>query len=107
MSCFIISGSDRLSGSYSKYTQSETDIDEQSIRKYLHYTTVPDILEILNSNSVKPWIDETAVMQHLDIDFPNHTNLTDMKVIKQTLQTAGFVIKEEERELEVVVIRDK
>lgn len=66
-----------------------------------------DVVKFLESYVSKPLINETGLTQKIDIDFPDHFDITDKEGIIEVLKKAGFIIKEEVRELDVVVITDK
>lgn len=108
LNCLIVTFKSERFNRHSNFSESEADLDDQTIRKYFHRVSVKDIIEAIALRFNRPLLDETGVSeQKIDIDFPDHFDLSDERAVIEVLKKAGFEIKEEERELEVVVISDK
>lgn len=105
INCFVVSKGNNLR--QSKFKNADFDLIGTSIKKYIHNYSVPEALSFLDRLD-KPLINETGIsQQNIDIDFPDHLDLSDDKAVIEGLKKAGFEIKEEEREIDVVVITDK
>lgn len=92
----------------SAYQQDNVDIDTTSIRNFLYGISIEGLTLLLDEQLKMPCIDETGLStKRVDIDLPAGGRIYDKAVIVKALKKAGFEIKEEEREMEVVVITDK
>jgi thiol-disulfide isomerase/thioredoxin len=106
--CLMISASSKVKPVSVKDDQPVLDFDENSVKKFIHQYSIGEIFHLLDYYGQKPLIDETGLSkQKINIDFPDNVSLFDADVITNALKKAGFIIKEEERELDVVVITDK
>lgn len=82
------------------------EVDQEEI---LSYTKIPfkDFYEGLRSICKKepyPLIDETGITENIDITIPY--NIKDIEEIKPYLQKYGLDIKQKERKIEMLVIKD-
>ena len=74
-------------------------------KKYIRNYPLSDFLYNINADYFSvPLINQTGIDHNVDIDLPHE--LTQENII-MALQRAGFVVKEEERPMDVVVITDK
>lgn len=93
---------------HSNFGKSEADLEDQTIKKFFHRVPIKEIIEAIALRLHRPLLDETGVSEEkIDIDFPDRFDLSDEKAVIEALKRAGFDVKEEEREMEVVVITDK
>ncbi len=106
MTCLIITETDKLNRSYTKYQKMDIDLDDNSIDKYIRNCPIKNVIEILDRFD-KPMINETGSRSNIDIEFPPNTKLSDIDVVLQALRNAGFNIREEEKLIDVIVISDK
>lgn len=105
--CLIIGATSKLGKTLTNKQTPNLDLDKKSIRKFIHHYSISDVIGFLN-NFEKPFINETGISeQKIDLDFPDHFDLSDEKAVIEVLKKAGFEIREKERELDVVVISDK
>jgi thiol-disulfide isomerase/thioredoxin len=107
MSCLVISENAKLANAKTRYIEAKIELDNKSIKKFIHRYTVSSILKVLLGGRGKPFIDETKYKELIDIDLPNNFDLSNSKRLINFLESVGFEIREEERELDVVVISDK
>jgi predicted transcriptional regulator len=106
LNCLVVSigSGNQISVSKSKR---ELDIDKSSIKKYIHNHSLKEVFNLIHHFTL-PIVDETGISeQKIDIDFPDHFDMKDEKAVIEVLKRAGFDVKEEVRELDVVVITDK
>jgi len=73
--------------------------------KYIRNYPVNQVLSELNRVSTVPLIDETGMIQNIDMKLPE--NLENTNEIIDALKGVGFEVKEEIREMDMVIIRDK
>lgn len=106
MKCYVVSGV-KDTGKLSSRFPTEIDLERQTIRKFLHRYSVGECLLYLNDYMDKPLIDETGSRQLIDLRFPANMNMHDTNAIITFLKEKGFVIREEDRLVDVAVIRDK
>ncbi|MBB5441314.1 thiol-disulfide isomerase/thioredoxin [Pedobacter sp. AK017] len=105
--CYVLNNKSNITGSLTKFNKQMLDLEDNSIKKYIHSYSVAEVLSFMDRLN-KPLIDETGVSgQKIDVDFPDHFDMKNEKAVIEVLKKAGFEIKEEEREIEVVVITDK
>lgn len=106
--CLVFTQADpaKIRQLYSKDTNEDSDLDTMSIRKFIHGKTMAELLPQLYYFD-KPLINETQITGRLDINFPDHFDILNQQKVIAYLETLGFAIKEEERNMEVVVITDK
>jgi thiol-disulfide isomerase/thioredoxin len=92
----------------SAYQQTDLDMDTTSIHNFFHGISIGELVPILDEQLKMPFIDETGLSEkRVDIDLPAGARVYDKGVVVKALKMAGFEVKEEKRELEVVVITDK
>lgn len=106
VNCIVITASNEVTSLYTKYHKQELDLNASSIRKFIHNYPIDQALKSLDRFKI-PLVNETGITNHIDLDFPDNINLSDKEAVLSALKKAGFTIKEEMRELEVVVISDK
>jgi uncharacterized protein (TIGR03435 family) len=104
--CLVLRSTSSISNAYTKHLASE-EMDTQAVKKYMHNNSLKEIISRLSIYLDRPVIDETGITQNIDIDFPDKFDLSDQQGIIETLRKAGFEVKEEYREMEVVVITDR
>jgi len=102
MNCLVVS--DGLKKEYVAGKES-FEIDNSASNKYIYNYPVAGVVKLLNFYSSIPLIDETTTNSKICIDLPN--NINDTNQLKAAFNKAGLQLKEEERELEVIVIRDE
>ena len=102
MKCLVVSD-----GSKKEYVAGKEsfEIDNSASNKYIYNYPVAGVVKLLNFYSSIPLIDETTTNSKICIDLPN--NINDTNQLKAAFNKAGLQLKEEERELEVIVIRDE
>lgn len=103
--CIILRSTDKLESSSSEYKKKESDLEEQSLRKYLYAFPIHEATDILNLYSDMPIIDETNLKNKIDILLPY--SLSDPQAIVEALKKAGFSTQIEFRTLELTIISDK
>jgi thiol-disulfide isomerase/thioredoxin len=107
MSSIIIQGHKDISRFYTHVKNSEASIDKEALHKYYHGATLSKIARSLSSISRTPFVDESGFTSKIDIDFPGNIDLDNSAEVMNFLKKLGFDIKEEARELDVVIITDK
>lgn len=105
--CLIFVKQDKITDLFTRYTESQLDLESTSIKKYIHNYPIHDILNFLEEYIGIPLIDETGIIQNIDLNFPDNLDLSNSKALIDYLKQIGLAIKEEERELEVAVITDR
>ncbi|GAA4786110.1 redoxin domain-containing protein [Olivibacter ginsenosidimutans] len=78
---------------------------------YIHQVKIRDLVKICNDphaglsfGFLPPTFDESGLDDYLDIDLPN--NLQDFTALRSILKQQGLDINEEERELDMMVVRE-
>ena len=102
MKCLVVS--DGLKKGYVA-GQESYEIDNSASKKYIYNYPVAGVVKLLNFYSSIPIIDETTTTSKICIDLPD--NINDTTQLKAAFNKAGLQLKEEDRELEVIVITDK
>lgn len=107
MNCYILKTESGTKISFSKAAREEAEYEQGSLNKYLHKYKILNVVQFFDARLDYPLINETNLPpgQTIDIDLP--FNLKDQGALIQSLEKAGFSIKKEIREMEVVVISDK
>jgi len=105
LNCLIIKASPALSRSYTKTKDKRWELSNDLPQKFIRNYPIKEVLSALNNSSPVPLIDNTFLEANIDLDLPN--NLMDINSIKSCLKRAGFIVNEESRILEVIVIKDK
>jgi thiol-disulfide isomerase/thioredoxin len=103
----ILTSTDSVSKSFTKFEKRMLEIDRNSIKKYFHNYPLNEMVKILGGRLSVPLVNESAITQNIDLDFPDNFDWSNVEGLKRVLENAGFAIKEEERELEVIIISDK
>ncbi|MBN9350340.1 MAG: TlpA family protein disulfide reductase [Chitinophagaceae bacterium] len=80
------------------------DIEKETLHKFIHNYPVASAVQLLNSFSSLPIIDESDLQANISLELPY--NLSDTKAIIESLTNAGFKIKEETRLIDVTVLKD-
>jgi hypothetical protein len=104
MKCLIVSGRVSLKKEYVAGKKS-CEIDHHTPEKYIYNYSPAGVVKLLNLYSRIPIIDETNTTSKICIDLPHDIN--DTNRLKAAFGKAGLRLKEEERELEVIVITDE
>jgi thiol-disulfide isomerase/thioredoxin len=87
-----------------KDDKAEVQLDKKLLEKYIHNAPASSIVNYLNPFFDIPLVDETFCDQKVDITFDD---LDKRSAIIKSLNNAGFIVSEGEREIEVAVIVDK
>lgn len=82
----------------------DLDIEEATLRKYIHNYPPSFVANLLNDYSTIPIMDETNFSKNISIDLP--FSLTDIAGLQAAFKKIGIELKEEDRELEVILITD-
>jgi thiol-disulfide isomerase/thioredoxin len=104
---YVFSSGGHLKLNLTKHKQTTADIRKSSIEKYFYRYSVKQLLNEISDLHGVPFIDETNFEQLIDIHFPAKFNLYSLPEVLLFFKNLRFNIKEEEREMEVVVITDK
>ncbi len=107
MKVLVFRSSDKLKLNQSKYSKEQTDLDGKTINKFLHKVAADRVSTIMEGVLQLPVINETAHTGSMDFDFPAGFNFKDKTAVRNFLKNAGFVITEEERTINVVLVTDK
>lgn len=105
--CYQLVTNDQIERSISNKQIAGTDIQRNSLKKYMHNEPVARLIGLLNSIFPKPILDETKLTKNISIDFPVEIYDYDLNKWKEFLSKNGFVLVEAKRKLEVAVITDK
>jgi thiol-disulfide isomerase/thioredoxin len=104
MKCLVVGDAGALKNEYVAGKES-FEIDNSASKKYIYNYPVAGVVKLLNFYSSIPLIDETTTTSKICIDLPYNINETSQ--LKAAFNKAGLQLKEEDRELEVIVITDK
>jgi len=107
LDCWVLTATDQVSKSFTKGRASELEMDKSSIKKHIFNNPVSALTNLLNSFMEKPVVDETGLLNNIDIELPADFYNYDIKALKNFLHKNGFNLIEGKRELEVAVITDK
>lgn len=103
--CLVVRSTFQLKSSFTKGGDQLFIMDELSSKKYVRNYPMKDFLSELNRKYFNvPLLDETGLTVNVDIDMPSE--LTQENIIA-ALKSAGFDIREEQREIKVAIIKDK
>jgi len=105
--CYQLVTNDQVRKPITNRQISETDIEKNSLKKYIQNEPVARLIGMLNSIFVKPVIDETKLTKNISINFPIDIYDYDLTKWKNFLSKNGFDLVETKRKLEVAVITDK
>ncbi|HEY5408358.1 MAG TPA: redoxin domain-containing protein [Ginsengibacter sp.] len=87
-----------------KNTPRLVDVEKETLHKFIHNTPIVFAIQLLNSYSPLPIIDESNLNANISIELPY--DLSDTKALMQSLTNAGFNVKEEQRLIDVTVLKD-
>ena len=104
VSCFILRLNNKIQKSITSGERPKVDVDPLSLKKFLQNEPVSSLADILEPLLGKPVIDETGLLQNIDISLPYDFFEYDREKIKKWLSIKGFELLESEREMEVAVI---
>ena len=85
--------------------KADFDLEKNTPKKYIYNYPPEGVVHILNLFSNIPVINEIKATTNLSIDLPY--NINDVKKLQYAFAKAGLSLKEEYRDMEVVVITDK
>lgn len=103
--CIVLTSSPELKKAFIKNnTSGHIDLEKESLHKFIHNYPVTAAIQLLNSYCPIPVIDESRFNENISIELPY--DLTDTKALIQSLTNAGFTVKEEQRLIDVTVLKD-
>lgn len=102
--CLVVSTPVSLTKEYVA-NKKNVEIDNNASKKHIYNYPPSEAVKILNFYSGIPIIDETNTTSRICIGLPDDIN--DLNQLRAAFDKAGLQLKEEERELEVIVITDK
>jgi thiol-disulfide isomerase/thioredoxin len=104
MKCLVLTS---LTASPSKVAVNKTgfDLERNTPKKYIYNYPPDGVVHILNLFSSIPVINEIKATTNLSVDLPY--NINDLKQLQYAFAKAGITLKEEYRDMEVIVITDK
>ena len=102
--CLVVTAPVSLTKKYVANKES-FEIDKNVSKKYIYNYPPSGVVKILNFYSRIPIIDETNTASKICIDLPDEIN--DIDQLRESFSKVGLQLKEEERELEVIIITDK
>lgn len=106
MVCLVITQTNKLKKSATKYQMKELVLEENSVLKYIRNYPVERVIDLLDRFE-KPMINETGAKRHINIEFPVNADLSDINTVVNAFKDAGFKVREEERTINVAIISDK
>ena len=107
--CLVLQKGPSLVKLVSKGRRAVVNIDKTSSKKMIINQPLSVFVKILNgleATKAMPVIDETGMLQNIDISFPPGFPDLDNRALKDFLQASGFVLLEAERRITVAVIED-
>jgi thiol-disulfide isomerase/thioredoxin len=107
LKCIAITATDKIKRHFSKYDVRQVDLSVSSIRKYMHHVSIEEAIKYIDRFDAPLVLDDTGITGNIDINFPENINLSNRLDILSFLRKIGFHVKEEERELSVIIITDK
>jgi thiol-disulfide isomerase/thioredoxin len=107
MGIYSLVANGKIKNLYTKGGKPEIDVYKLSLKKHIHNRPVSDLVEMLNYLMDKPVIDNTGIIQNIDIEFPDDFSNYDLKQLKSFFSKKGFEFVPEKKNLEVAVITSK
>lgn len=108
LDCWILSGANqKITQSYTKYSNRAADIDDATIKKYIHNWSLQEIARLFEAHLKNPILNETDIIQNLDVNFPVNFKWSDKEGIIKILKNTGFNIKKEQRVINVASVTDR
>lgn len=104
MKCLVLSGSG-TSINHTPGNKPDFDLDKTTLKKFIYNYPPAEAVRILNIYGKLPVINETSAKGNITVSLPY--NIGDTPRLKAAFAANGFTLKEEVRELEVVVITDQ
>lgn len=105
--CMVVRKASDFSIPQTKYDQPDIVLESFSKSRYIRCYSINNILRILDQSQI-PLIDESGVSNDLiDVEFSKDFNIQNLHSVILELRKVGFDVREEEREIEMVVISDK
>ena len=102
--CLVLTGL-TAPPSASSAKKGDLDLEINSPKKYIYNYPPAGVARILNLFSSTPVINEIKTTTNLSVDLPY--NINDVEKLQHSFRKAGISLKEEYRDMEVVVIKDK
>ena len=103
--CIVLKASPQIQKALAKKnTPRLVDVEKETLHKFIHNTPIVFAIQLLNSYSPLPIIDESNLNANISIELPY--DLSDTKALMQSLTNAGFNVKEEQRLIDVTVLKD-
>lgn len=88
-----------------KADSSETNIyDQTNLPKFIHNKPISILVNYLNSKINTPIINQTHVYKNVSLNLPN--DLTNIKLLRDSLKLYGFDLKRQQRVLPFIVISE-
>ena len=103
--CLVVKGSDALSKKRTKGGPSKFENDEDNGVNYIRNMPISELFKIIKPYTDLPVIDQVVEDYNIDIDLPS--NLLDHGALMEVIKKAGFLINEEMRWFDVLVVTDK
>lgn len=107
VNAYILTINKEKFSAYTKAIDSTYDLDKLSLKKFFHNQKMETVVLMLNQYYKGMLLDESGIMRNIDIDFPPELDMHNISELSKYLEKQGFVIKQEQRDLDVVIITDK
>lgn len=107
MNCIIITKKTAINPIATKGGKPKIDYAKNSIYKFMDNQPVSVLMDLLNSLSSIPLIDETGISGNIDVELPADLFHLSPGSLKSFFQKNGFTVTEVERALQVAVIINK
>ena len=103
--CLILKSNSDTSKAHTKEGSPENNLEENSILgKQIINQPISTLINLINNLISLPVLDESNFLGKVDIKLPN--DLTDIKKLRESLKQYGFDLVEEDREIEMAVIKE-
>jgi thiol-disulfide isomerase/thioredoxin len=103
--CLVVRNSRPLDNIFTKGGERSFSYDKIDLKKYVRNYSISDFIGEMNQYFFDtPLVNETSLQSPVDIDLPQ---VLSQENIVRCLKALGFEIKEEEKELDVVLIKDE
>lgn len=105
--CYSLKTNNNITKSISNTDNSEIDIEQTSLNKFIRNMPVSTLTEMLNTMLPMPVIDETGINKNITLKLPFDWYKYTIEQMRNYLSARGFDLIETDQNLEVAVITDK
>ena len=107
LACYVVKTNKNLKVSLSKGSKSGSDLERTSAHKYITNEPVSNLMNLIESITNKPVINETDLHRNIDMEIPKEVYSFSIQRLTRFLYEKGFELFAANRPMESVVISEK